>query len=71
MFLLRVSIGFFFVVIGLGYLFDPKTILRFNAYMRDRFFKDSHVLLSGKKIGAALLFIGFVFLALSYLTPVR
>ncbi len=52
------------VVLGLGYLFDPKGILRLNAFMRDVFFKDSHVLLNGKKIGGFLILVGFLLLAL-------
>ena len=71
MFLLRLSLGFLLVVIGLGYLLDPKAILRLNAIMREILFKDSHVLLNGKVIGSWLLFIGFILLALSYITPVR
>jgi hypothetical protein len=65
------SLGFFFVVIGLGYLLDPKAILRLNAIMRESLFKDSHVLLNGKVIGSWLIFIGFILLALGYTTPVR
>jgi hypothetical protein len=65
-FLLRISLGFLFVIIGLGYVFDPKAILRVNAIMRDVFFKDSHVLLNGKRIGSLLIVVGFVLLALGY-----
>jgi uncharacterized membrane protein len=70
MFLLRMFLGFLLVILGLGYLFDPKAILRLNAVMRDVFFRDSHVLLKGKKIGILLLFLGFVLLALGYQTRV-
>ena len=71
MFLLRLSLGFLFVVLGLGYLLDPQAIIRMNAFARDHFFKDSYALLNGKRIGIALLVIGFILLALSYATPVR
>jgi len=71
MFLLRLSLGFLLVVIGLGYFSDPKAIVRLNAFMRDTLFKDSHVLLNGKRIGSWLIFIGFILLALGYTTPVR
>ena len=60
--------GFLLVMLGLGYLFDPKAILRLNAFMRDNFFKDSYVLLNGKRIGSLLLLIGFLLLALGYQT---
>ena len=68
MFLLRVSLGFLLVVIGAGYLCDPKAILRFNAVMRDIFFRDSQVLLKGKRIGSALVVLGFILLGLGYIT---
>ena len=71
MFLLRISLGFLFVVIGLGYLLDPKAIMRLNALMRETLFKDSHVLLNGKKIGSYLIIIGAILLALAYTTPGR
>ena len=71
MFLLRLSLGFLFVVIGLGYLLDPKAILRLNAVMRETFFKDSHVLLNGKRIGSWLMLLGFILLALGYIATVR
>jgi uncharacterized protein YjeT (DUF2065 family) len=70
MFLLRMSLGFLFIVIGLGYLFDPKAILRLNKVMRDYFFRDSHALLNGKRIGSWLLVLGFILLALGYRTQV-
>jgi uncharacterized protein YjeT (DUF2065 family) len=66
MFLLRMSLGFLFVVVGLGYLFDPKAILRLNAVMRDYLFRDSFVLLNGKRIGSWLLVLGFILLAFGY-----
>jgi hypothetical protein len=69
-FLLRLSFGFLMVVVGLGYLVDPKAILRFNAFMRDSLFKDSYVLLNGKKIGSLLVLLGFLLLAVSYHTHI-
>lgn len=71
MFLLRLSVGFLLIALGLGYLFQPKTILRFNAFMRDTFFKDSNVLLNNKKIGTLLILAAFLILALSLTTPLR
>lgn len=65
MFLLRLSMGFLLFALGLGYLFQPKTILRFNALMRDLFFNDSRVLLNNRKIGILIILIALLFLALS------
>ena len=69
MFLLRLSVGFLLFVLGLGYLFQPKAIIRFNALMRDLFFNDSRVLLENKKIGTLLILIGFLLLAITLIVP--
>jgi len=58
--LLRFALGFLLVILGLAYLFHPQTIFRFNAFMRETFFKDSHVLLNQKRIGTVLMLIGFI-----------
>jgi hypothetical protein len=68
-FLLRYLLGFLFILIGLGYLLDPKMIVRLNALMRDTFFKDSTVLLHGKRVGSWLILIGFVLVSLGYMSP--
>jgi hypothetical protein len=64
-FLLRVSVGFLLVGLGLAYLFQPETILRLNAFMRERVFRDSHVLLGNRRIGAIMLVVGFLLLAVT------
>ena len=64
-------VGFLLLVLGLGYLSDPKAILRFNATMRDYFFKDAHVLLHGRRIGVLLLVVGFLLLLLGYNSPFK
>ncbi len=71
MFLLRILVGFLLIVLGLGYLSDPKAILRFNACMRDYLFKDSFVLLNGRRIGTLLLIVGFLLLFLGYNSPAK
>ena len=60
---LLLIIGFIMFVLGLGYLFHPQLILRFNALMRDSFFKDSVVLLSHRRVGIILLLLSFILLA--------
>jgi hypothetical protein len=69
-FLLWVILGFLLVIVGLGYAFDPKGILRMNAFMRDNFFKDSYVLLKGRRIGILLVVLGFILLAVGYPTRI-
>lgn len=57
--------GFFLFVLGLGYLFKPQWILRFNAFARDTFFKDSIVLLSNRRVGVTLLLLSFILLVMT------
>jgi hypothetical protein len=64
------SLGFLLIVVGLGYLLDPKAILRLNATMREVFFKDSNVLLNGKRIGGVLIVLGFILLAMGSQTRI-
>ena len=61
-FLLRVSLGFLLVGLGLGYLFQPRAILRLNALVREKVFRDAYVLLKGRRVGAALLTMGLLLL---------
>jgi hypothetical protein len=65
MFLLRVSLGFLLMLLGMSYLFQPNTILRLNAFMRERLFSDAFVLLNGKRIGATLVAIGLLLLVVT------
>jgi hypothetical protein len=71
MFLLILSSGFLLLALGMGYLFDPKAIMRLNSMVRDNLVKDSHVLLNGKRIGSVLIFLGFILLIFSLKMPVR
>lgn len=60
--LMRLTVGFALFLLGLGYLFQPQMILRFNAFMREHFFRDSHVLLANRRIGVLLLLVSFLLL---------
>jgi hypothetical protein len=64
-FLLRVSVGFLLVALGLGYLFHPNSILKINALMRECLFRDAFVLLNGRRIGIMLLGFGFLLLLIT------
>jgi len=69
MFLLRLFVGVVLVMLGLGYLFHPESIINLNAFMRDNVFKDTYVLLSNRRIGSILLVIGFILLILTFQMP--
>jgi hypothetical protein len=61
--MLRVVLGFFLVFLGLAYLVHPTIILRVNAWMRERVFRDAYVLLNNRRIGSVLLLLGFLLFA--------
>jgi hypothetical protein len=67
--LLLLLAGFGMFILGLGYLFKPQLVLRFNAFVRETFFKDSVVLLSHRRIGIMLLLVSFIFLVLTLRVP--
>jgi len=69
MFLLRLFVGVVLVMLGLGYLFHPESIINLNSFMRDNVFKDTYVLLSNRRIGSILLVIGFILLILTFQMP--
>ena len=62
---LLLIVGFVMFTLGLGYLFLPQWVLRFNAFCRDAFFRDSVVLLSNKRVGIILLLLSFILLVLT------
>ena len=66
---LLLILGFFLFILGLGYLYKPQLILRFNAFFRDTFFKDSIVLLSNRRIGLILLMLSFILLLITLRGP--
>lgn len=65
MVLLRLALGLFLVILGLAYLFHPALILRINAFMRERIFRDSHVLFGHRRVGGFLLIIGFLWIVVN------
>jgi len=60
--LLEVLVGVFFLIIGLGYLYRPTIIIKFNALGRKYLLNDQLLVTHRKKIGAVLLIISIVFL---------
>ena len=62
-------IGVLLFVLGMGYLFQPRMILRFNAICRDTFFRDSVVLLNNRRVGILLLLVSFILIALTRRAP--
>jgi hypothetical protein len=67
--LLLLFVGFALFFLGVGYLFKPQWILRFNAFFRDTFFKDSVVLLSNRKVGMLLVLLAFILLVFTLKDP--
>ena len=66
MFAVRLFVSLLLITLGCAYLFQKDTILRMNAFMRDRVFHDSHVLLNRSRVGSALIIAGFVLLTVAF-----
>jgi hypothetical protein len=63
--LLLLIVGFVLFALGLGYLFQPELVLKFNMFMRETFFKDSVVLLNNKRLGILLLLLSFIVIVIT------
>jgi hypothetical protein len=66
MFAVRLFAALLLMTLGCAYLFQKDTILRLNAFMRERVFHDSHVLLNRSRVGAALIIAGLVLLTIAF-----
>lgn len=66
---LQIIVGFLFFILGLGYLFNPPLILQMNAFIREYVVRDSVVLLRHRRVGLLLLFLSFILIALTLLSP--
>lgn len=58
----KISIGIFFSLLGLGYLFRPSLIERINAFIRETLLNDAYIALERHKWGVFFLLISFLFL---------
>jgi len=58
--LLLIAVGFLSLCLAWMVMYRTGIVLRFNAWMRERVFTDSHVLFSGQRIAFLLLILGAV-----------
>lgn len=66
MFPIRLFVAILLITVGCAYLFQKDTILRLNAFMRERIFHDSHVLLNRNRVGGSLIVFGLFVLMLAF-----
>ena len=52
--------GVMSLLLSLGYLYKPDTIVKINEFFKKRIFNDQHVIFRRKKIGIVLLVIGVI-----------
>ena len=52
--------GIMSLLLSLGYLYKPDTIIRINEFFKKTVFNDQHVIFRRKKIGIILLIIGVI-----------
>ncbi len=53
-------IGLFMLAIGLGYLYHPDKVQRFNNWVKEYIFNDRLLITHRRKVGVMLLFAGAV-----------
>jgi len=56
---LKIICGLIFLLLGLGYLYQPKFILRVNAFFRNYFFNDVYIL-RRRKLGIFFLLLSLI-----------
>ncbi len=60
--LFDLGIGLFFLALGLGHLYRPDLISRFNSFLRETVFNDAYLNLERKKWGIFFLLLALFFL---------
>ncbi|GEM_PF-1607560 len=56
---LKIVCGIIFLLLGFGYLYQPRIILRFNAFFRNYLFND-RFLLERRKLGVFFLLLSLI-----------
>ena len=59
---MKILTGLLFLLAGIGYLYSPAIIMRINEFMKNRVFNDNIIIHHRRKIGIALVLIGFIVL---------
>ena len=65
MIVLRFFVALFLVTLGCAFIFQKDTILRLNAFMREKVFTDAHALLNGRRVGSVLIICGLMIFVIS------
>ena len=60
--LVKIAVGLFFALLGIGYLFRPDVIERINTLIKEMLLNDAHFALERKKWGVIFLLVGFLLL---------
>jgi uncharacterized protein YjeT (DUF2065 family) len=63
---LKVAIGIFFFLLGLGYLYHPRLIERMNALIRETLLNDAYIAMERRKWGMFFLLMSVLFLYMGY-----
>ncbi|OIO10832.1 MAG: hypothetical protein AUJ52_03275 [Elusimicrobia bacterium CG1_02_63_36] len=63
---LTITVGLFFFLLGLGYLYKPSVIERINAILRETLLNDAYIALERRKWGVFFLLLSLLFLYLGY-----
>lgn len=63
---LKIILGLFSGLLGLGYLYRPDLIERLNSVLRDYFLNDAYIALERKKWGMFFLLVSVLFLYMGW-----
>ncbi|MBI5623460.1 MAG: hypothetical protein HY924_06765 [Elusimicrobia bacterium] len=63
---LKVVVGLFFLLLGLGYLYRPGLIQRMNEFIREQLFNDARISLERRKWGIFFLLLSLLFIYMGW-----
>ena len=59
---IRILLSLLFLILGLGYLYRPHLIVKFNLWMKQTIFNDELLINHRRKVGLILVFVSLLLL---------
>ena len=63
---LKLFFGLMLLLLGLGYIYKPEIVQRFNRLLKETLLNDSYAALHHKKWGVLLVLIGFLLVYMGF-----
>lgn len=58
--MIKILVGFFLLLTGLGYMYRPNIIIKINNWVRKNVFNDRMLINHRRKIGVVLILLGLI-----------